>query len=1060
MTDVKHDRLITRFATAAFLVAAAFVAVLAAVPPGASAAPVHTSYLWHMHQPVYWPDDSTWSPGEYETAYETIVLGHSENDEAEIFGKADRLGDYQHYPRDAISSILDLPDAGAQVSFAGSLIENITSLGDNGWNGGAYAADWWQWYPEARGWSTSSGRTRCDMVLVGHHHGINPLMDENAFRKELQTHKAAYPAAWGDSDYSVGFFPAEMCFSERLIPVLVDEGVDWTIVPDLHIARACADYPYNANEDNCDPPNPADQVNPAQGYYYGQSIPRGVTVKVPPPYGFRPHHARYVDPDTGAESKIVVVPAANAMSWNEGYGLYGTGEIDAIASYNDPAHPMLFLFAHDGDNAWSGGYSYWYENVTQFCHSAASQGYEPTMVDEYLADHPVDPADVVHVEDGGWVNADGDFGSPQYINWNWPLFDGSGAFDIPGGWAEDERNWAVLTAAQNRVETAEGILGASDPAMIQEPSLGADSAERAWHFLLAGYESGYMYYGTALDMEIKATLACNNAVSHADPVIAGGGDAVAPTVWLPQRLPWNPGGRGGGSLWGYPGGSGAVMSQDFYVWTFAYDVSGLASVDLKYRVDADGVNPMTDDDNETYAGGEGVGAWQTAPMTYRDFPAGNFHGDPGIDFTVMPDYIADEYYVHMTGFEDVLLDYYVEAEDSLGYVKRSPIQHVWVGSGGGSPSDTCVWWAPQEPEAGSSVVVYYDLDCRGVLPGGTDPVYVHIGHSDWQDVVTPDPAMTWDAGEEAWSYTYSIPGSATSVEFVFNDGAGTWDNNSGADWSVAVNGGSGETGYEMDGLLDAGAEPAASSGFLELYTAFDGTWLYLATQGVGATSGLDHFIFVDDDPAGSRGAPWGKAGTVAGWDRFLGNEDSNNWSGWFDASENVLGSGSLVQASGSYLEGAIDVAAVWGSIPDSLFIAVGAYGSSDGSPLSVQVPSGDADGDIERPEYHAVTFGATGVFDGGAGEGTPLGLSVLPNPSVGTTSFRLSLPARGAARLIVYDVGGRVVDEMERPDLSAGIHELSWDGRTEDARPLPNGIYFAKLTVGGESVGSKVVVMR
>ena len=42
------------------------------------------------------------------------------------------------------------------------------------------------------------------MVLVGHHHAINPLMDENAFRKEVQIQKAAYPGAWGDSNYSVG----------------------------------------------------------------------------------------------------------------------------------------------------------------------------------------------------------------------------------------------------------------------------------------------------------------------------------------------------------------------------------------------------------------------------------------------------------------------------------------------------------------------------------------------------------------------------------------------------------------------------------------------------------------------------------------------------------------------------------------------------------------------------------------------------------------------------------------------------------------------------------------
>ncbi len=55
-----------------------------------------------------------------------------------------------------------------------------------------------------------------------------------------------------------------------------------------------------------------------------------------------------------------------------------------MASYNDPAHPMLVLFAHDGDNAWSGGYSYWYENVSSFSHAAVGQGYEPTVVAEYL----------------------------------------------------------------------------------------------------------------------------------------------------------------------------------------------------------------------------------------------------------------------------------------------------------------------------------------------------------------------------------------------------------------------------------------------------------------------------------------------------------------------------------------------------------------------------------------------------------------------------------------------------------------------------------------------------
>jgi hypothetical protein len=99
-------------------------------------------------------------------------------------------------------------------------------------------------------------------------------------------------------------------------------------------------------------------------------------------------------------------------------------------------------------------------------------------VQQYLSQYPVDETDIVHVEDGGWVNPDGDFGSPQSLNWNWPLIPANpsvwciivcacgkwcphvaqlqaGHFDIEHGWSIDERNWAILTAAENTVETAE-----------------------------------------------------------------------------------------------------------------------------------------------------------------------------------------------------------------------------------------------------------------------------------------------------------------------------------------------------------------------------------------------------------------------------------------------------------------------------------------------------------------------------------------------------------------------------------------------------------------------------
>jgi hypothetical protein len=169
------------------LAATAALALLAVPAP---AAPVHTTYLWHMHQPIYWPERSVWNGVAYETAYETIQSGHSLNDEFSIFNSDDRVNDYQGYPKAALGYLWDLPDAGAQISFAGALIENLFSLGNAGWNGGRYASNWYQANRDAMGWTTSGGRRKLDPVVVGAHHAVNPLVDEAVFRRELQVHKS------------------------------------------------------------------------------------------------------------------------------------------------------------------------------------------------------------------------------------------------------------------------------------------------------------------------------------------------------------------------------------------------------------------------------------------------------------------------------------------------------------------------------------------------------------------------------------------------------------------------------------------------------------------------------------------------------------------------------------------------------------------------------------------------------------------------------------------------------------------------------------------------------
>ena len=932
---------------------------------------VQYTYLWHMEQPIYWPAPISPTFDRYERAWESIVRaggngqGNPENNLNEIFGLDDRVAAYQYRTRDAINDIRWHPNAGAQLSYSGNLIENLHSLGDNFAFFGKYTPNWNAPMVEARNWSTSGGHPRMDILLFPFHHSLVPLCDEATVRKEIQLYKEIYPDAWGVSPQrpiSRGFFPSEMAFSQRLIKVLREEGVDWVIVSNEHISRAIQNFPMvlGSGGINCDPPNRADQLNPPQPNWQRITISRGCSPVNAYPYSYQPRYARYVDPATGQEHKIIVVPADQALGWQDGYSPLGLSDIHQLNQNNNTGRPVLLMLAHDGDNAWGGGFSYYREAVPNFASSATAAGYQPTTVEQYLSQYPPDPNDIVHVEDGAWVNADGDFGAPQFINWLWPLITAQGAIDIENGWHVDARNWAVITAMQNRVEHAEKLAGPTRPRHILYPTLsGTTAAERAWHYFLGAFNSGFMYYGTPLDHEVKIALACNEAARLADPVIAGGSsDTTAPSIFIPQRHPWNPGSLNYGPQYGYRQFN---SNGDFWIWTFAYDVSGLARIELKYRLDDDG---QMSDANRTYAGGTGVGGWITVPMTQRDFPAGNVYNDPEINFFIMPQYIARQYWTKITTVREKLVDYYIEAEDVHGNIKRTPIQHVWVGDGSGSGGSggPAVELIPSQPVAGQSVIVRYDASGRNLA--GQSPVQAHVGYDGWSTVIGSQ-SMT-SIGPNLWEITLLLPPGITELDLAFNVGGTVWDNNGGADWRFPVSGGCpAAAAWVMDGQLDANVPAVATNGTASLYAQQRGDLLYVAAP--AASAGQDRFIFIalsSQNPPVN--APWAKAGQVLSWSCLLANEEGNGWSGWFD----TQGAAAAQQARGAILEGVVNLAGQNGGIrPREVWVASVTYGTADGGTLSTATqlpPAVTVDGNVQATELVRIPIFARGDVDSNA----------------------------------------------------------------------------------------------
>ncbi|GAB4544100.1 MAG: hypothetical protein Tsb0013_00920 [Phycisphaerales bacterium] len=149
----------------------------------------------------------------------------------------------------------------------------------------------------------------------------------------------------------------------------------------------------------------------------------------------------------------------------------------------------------------------------------------------------------------------------------------------------------------------------------------------------------------------------------------------------------------------------------------------------------------------------------------------------------------------------------------------------------------------------------------------------------------------------------------------------------------------------LDGQLDPAYMEVASNGAFALYAALDGDRLYLATQ--PAQPGADRFILTASSPFGTENAPWAKAGSIANYDAYVGNEADNGWTGWFDAAS---GQGPV---NGAWLEASLDLRAQYGALPTTIFLASVAYETpNDGALIpAMQVPPGDGDADVSFTEF-------------------------------------------------------------------------------------------------------------
>ncbi len=124
----------------------------------------------------------------------------------------------------------------------------------------------------------------------------------------------------------------------------------------------------------------------------------------------------------------------------------------------------------------------------------------------------------------------------------------------------------------------------------------------------------------------------------------------------------------------------------------------------------------------------------------------------------------------------------------------------------------------------------------------------------------------------------------------------------------------------------------------------------------------------------------------------------------------------------------------------------------------------------EDGTLYAFVSGSFSTAGGGPVAGAPratrfLGARPHPLRAGGRLEFELAGSFAGdeipvLVELRLYDASGRLVRRLLDRKLAPGTHVTTWDGRNEEGRAAPAGVYFATLETGGHTFRQKITFLR
>lgn len=87
-------------------------------------------------------------------------------------------------------------------------------------------------------------------------------------------------------------------------------------------------------------------------------------------------------------------------------------------------------------------------------------------------------------------------------------------------------------------------------------------------------------------------------------------------------------------------------------------------------------------------------------------------------------------------------------------------------------------------------------------------------------------------------------------------------------------------------------------------------------------------------------------------------------------------------------------------------------------------------------------------------------VSVYPNPFNPRTSIAFDVAVAGRVRVVIHDVRGRLVCELDDSTREVGHHEVEWNGLDDRGMPAPAGTYLLRVETGAGSAARRMALIK